>query len=568
MRTEPRGVIINEYIRHTDARLKQLTAAGYQIKPEPVSALFATQAEVRVLKVLDSSTPELAAVDSSVKCTWRPEAEVMMQKLDGHSIPYRQYGRSGGPYHLIPNKRIAKWKKFEKTLIDSAAGLWNQSWWQDDVKYKFVQLLDTFEQRTYHNIETLLHEPELLTVGKDENVGTGWKYPLSTRGEMVTNIRYHADSIKPVIEEYYRELKKAITDHWPKQDVQINLGGTYRGIEGGVRSAVDVIGWSHNLMELRSTSREVGNDPSSAFHGPGLNPYQYRSQLWRQFSSIYHLMPDDTDGLIDTMLAPLATMDGDPNDMVLLSADAGYGLPGPSATERVVNPGSDKISFGADQVSLSGIFLRTAEGLRIAMLKSGTPYTMLHYNIIFGEAIAYYARLDGLTLSMYQIGDDLQIKIKRGDIPVLLARLGPWLRLKGMSTNTVFVLGHRIHWLSEDEIVVYIVPRALKSLTSPRGVGAELPAYVKVGDTYITKVNPEVEASIGEYWEQFPDLIYVEGTPRDVGDRLKRCYDQGQMELSKLGVSEWYQEMFHDRSPAERPAVGHVRGDRTIAELL
>lgn len=543
--TYDRGELISRYIREESFRLRNLAqTTGYNVTPEPPSALFVSAAEVKFVGINDAYDPLKASVETRVQAEWRPEAVQMMKKLEAAKVDFKAVARTGAPYMQYPVKKISRWVKQERSLIEETHQLWTLPWWEHFGRPKFIEMLTRFSELTQQNIQTLRAQPELLLVGKPEGTGTGWDFPADTRLAMSRNFDARSDMYASVTKQYYDDMISAI-EVWPEHDSLITLGGGYKGIAGGVRSDGDVTGWYGTQQTLSSSTREVGNDPSSAFHGPGLNDRATRNALMEFTYSDIHMPQNDTESYIKALTTPPASIDGEPDDMVLLSADFGYVAPAPTATDRTLTIPDPKINFGADNISLAGIMLRTGPGKTIAMLKSGTPYTMAHYNILFGEALSYYAHENSLHIEFLQVGDDAHMIMPRDEVPVLLSTpLAPYLKLKGMHDDTVFILGHQVVHRPGGRLVSYVVPRILKSQTSARQNAGDFPTSIEPGETQRYTIDDEVSASIANYYRVYADLMYYEGDRLEYAARLREIYAAGKMEMAQMGISPWMLEGF------------------------
>lgn len=575
-----RQTLIENYLQRVENDLKRRMAAFsdkrefYALQGEPISSLFADHVTVTVDDVVDAYDPFEAKVISHASIVWNEQAKKVLTRMGELGIDPLAHARSGGVYQTtIANKRIRKWNSQRRELIYDAMELYRRPWWTADQGGRFMLdlLLAEYQQKTSENINVLRHNPGIVLVGKPPNTGTGWSFPIDTRLGLSQHLPSYAEQCAGVCEQYYTDLRELLRE-WPDRGGVVHIGGQYRGITGGARSDVDVTEWSTDNQRFESMTREVGNDPSSAFHNKSLNPTLWQMDLWRRFKTEYHYLPNDPEGYIAALLTPPATRRGsDPHEMVIVSADFGYAQR-PSRYNanlqalEIVNEGR---SFGADNISMSGIFLRpSGSGKLIPMIKSGTPYTMTHYLIMGGHAVGAWARANGIgpqSLRILQVGDDLQIILERRFVEPLMAALGPWLRVKGMQTyagkSSYFMLGHNVVWHEDGTITIFTTPRAIKSVTSAvllqRG---DVPETIKVGDTFELTVNEDAKAQSQELWSKYPKLIFFHGCRDDYEQWMREDFMRAKLEAAKLGVSEWFLD-YEDESIADsegRSMQGHT----------
>jgi len=545
----PRGTLTRDAVFREDYRLRELAKAqGYLLTPEPHSNLFVERADVTVNQILHADDPLRAIVLSTVTGEWRPEVLKLMGRFETDEVPYKDLGRSGGPYHQLPVKRIAKLKKNLHTAIYETDYLWRQPWWAEIGRPVMCSMLEQYRKQSLLNIDKIIADPQLAIGDKPDDTGTGWYAPWNNRKMLGRNIEQGAPQMRRTVDCYYRDLIEAI-GLWPENDVQIQLEPGYKGISGGVRSDVDVVGWNNvgnwGTMELESTSREVGNDPSSAFHNKSLNTPEWRQMIWDQTTTPYHLAISDSENFDLVRATPPASIGGDPDDIACLGADFGYCRNLPKLSDRGIVPTPEVDAFGADQISLLGIHLNTTENANIMMMKSGCPFTMTHYNVVAGQAVGYWANKLALHLKILQVGDDMNILMPLHEIPLLIEAMGHSLRLKGMvhtpKGDGIFVLGKWTWWKNRDQMTSFITPRMLKSLTSAKRKEMDsLPASVGIGETYTTKnVDPLVDEQIKKIWRDFPELVYFSGTKGDYLKKMLEVGEKGYAMLAEAGVMEW-----------------------------
>lgn len=545
----PRGTLIKDGIIREVYRIRELAKSqGYVLTPEPQSNLMTKRVSVTVEKIINQDDPLRAIVVSKAEGEFRDQANKMIIDMDKDNVPFREYmGRSGAPYHQFPVKKIAKLSKYMNEAINESDYLWRQPWWKEIGVPIFKNMLQQYHAQSLINIDKILADPEMAIGDKPEDTGTGWHAPISNRRQLAQNITKASEYMRTTIDAYYQDMEEAIL-HWPENDILIQLGIGYRGITGGVRSDVDVTDWKPGYQILESTSREVGNDPSSAVHNKVLDDSAWRSGIWKNTTTPYHLDISDVKSYDLVRSIPPATIGGDEDELRLVSADFGWTDSMPTLTKKGIMPVKENIGFGADNISLLGIFLNTAENTRIMMLKSGTPYTMMHYNVIVGQAIGYWAKTLGLHLKFLQIGDDLHIIMPLGEIPLLFEAMGHSLRLKGMvhteKGDSVFVLGKWMHWTSKKQVTAIVAPRYLKSLTSAkRKEAGTLPQSVKVGETYVTEnIDPDIDQQIEDLWTKYHELIYFKGTPEQYVAQMNLIGSDGYKALSGAGVMDWMAE--------------------------
>jgi hypothetical protein len=553
----PRGAKIREYITIERQFFEnQRQREGYKIQLEPPSALFVDKVDVTVKGIEHEEDPLKATVVTEVIPHWTPEALQTMQALDGLKVNYHEWARSGGPFHQYPNKRLAKWSMATRALEVDAITLWQQPWWKELGQPKMQDLMTLYYQKTLENLEHALQEPQLIVGDKPPNTGTGWAHPVGTRQAMADNIRKIEGAARVVIDDYYHGMQQAI-EHWPDEDTVIYLSGyyagddrfAYKGIYAGRRSDVDVVEWTKDRQILASKTREVGNDPWSVFHNRQLTNREWQDLVWNKMATPIHMPIRNVDSYIEVRSIPPCTIPGEPDDIVVLSVDAGYRDGTDQMSDRQFIPGKETIAFGADNISLSGIFVKAMRTRYIAMLKSGSPFTMMHYNVMFGNAIYWYQQKLGLHIKLLQIGDDIHMILPRYEVPVIMGALGHWLRPKGMEGDSTFILGHQMVHRGAN-ITDYVVPRAIKSVTSAIGAGLVLPEP-EFGKMYTLEVSAEAKEQVAQLRKLYPELIYFNG-PRDMYKSvMMQKLGMGSIELAKAGISEWVLDVMEQRAPEQ-----------------
>jgi hypothetical protein len=539
-------MLIKDTIIREVYRLRELAKSqGYVITPEPLSNLFAKHVTVNVESILHQDDPLRAIVVSKATGEWRPEAITVMNHLDADGIPFREYmGRSGAPYFQLPVKKIAKLNRYMGEAIRESDYLWRQPWWKEVGVPVFQHMLEGYHKQSLLNIDKIIAEPELAIGDKPEDTGTGWFAPISNRRQLAQNIERASPYMRTTIDDYYKDMVEAI-NYWPENDIQIQLGIGYKGIAGGVRSDVDVTKWTNDFQELESTARKVGNDPSSAVHNKVLDDITWRQSMWSQTTTPYHLDIADIKSYELVRSTPPASIGGEENDLRLVSADFGWTDTLPTITKRGIIPSKEHIGFGADNISLLGIVLNTAENAKIMMMESGAPFTMMHYNVMVGQALGYWAKKLSLHMKFLQIGDDLHIILPLGEIPSLFDAMGHSLRLKGMihtaQGDGVFILGKWIWWKTQNTMTAVIAPRYLKSLTSAkRKEAGTLPPNVRIGEPYITEnKDPDIEEQIQIIWKLYHDLIYFKGTPKEYIEKMNLLASDGYKAIAQTGMMDW-----------------------------
>jgi len=442
-----------------------------EILVEP-AAPYVEEATVKINGFIPPYFDVKASASGTISPIYRPVWRAL--KEQGFIKP--EFARSGGPVKVIPSKRVRKWiQAIQKGYDTYAYAHWIGD---EELKTGYRNLLKDVKERIHANAEIATMYPEKLTVGKDPNTGTGWSYPLDTRGHLVENFDYHKEMILDVIDQYYHDLDEAVS-LWPEEGSVISINPVFKGIAAGVRSDADVtnvIATDDTLaQELEVKGREVGVTPSSMLMSPSLSGTVWRREIWAKYQTPAHVLPFDVREIFSLIHPPPAlTSDSEP---ATISLDAGLSLP---PVELVKEGGRWRLTtdeyfgLGADACVLQGITLKGG-GQDIHMLKSGAPETTLGYLIWYGWLVYRKIRENELNVRFYQLGDDLLLSGPTEDLAVLVASLRGVVRNKSTFNNAYFTLGRWWVWDETKPNVVhtFIMPRVTKTVSSVRAATPE-----------------------------------------------------------------------------------------------
>jgi hypothetical protein len=424
-----------------------------------------------------------------------------------------------------------------------------------------TRLLETIKERSLHNLSRIIADPELCVGEKQPSTGTGWAGILKTREGFGRAADTDAYMIEHTVSEYYDDLIASILD-WPKYDSVINISGEWRGIRGGSRSDADCLEWTEDNSRIVTETqvRGVGTDPSSVLHNRTLNDREYQLDLYKISGTPITVYPMDIEGWQKVMSTPPVTAEFIKDEVVdegLFSFDFGY-------TDSRFIPGSfdrtaESIKLGADNIWMTGIELRTTRHMprvnRFMMLESGCPFTMVSYTPAIDGMIYEIAKSNSLSsIRVLGVGDDKQVTGKIEHLKVLAHLIGPWARTKGMDKGWVFVVGNNLLWESPDVVHMFMMPRAMKSMTSPNAVKSypTLAKSLYIGDSLHLEVPNEILLEAQKLWELYPEMFFMSGTPQDVRRIVNRDYWSGRQSLASIGgVSEWTEDLYFDVSEGE-----------------
>jgi len=546
-----RGVQIRQYTNWELQRLRaQAGAIGYKhLLVEPPSGLFVTSATVTTTGILNAHDPGLAEVTAVIEPHWRPEAAKMVKRLRDLGINLVDIARTGGPYHTYGVKRIARWNRDQHPLILQTHKFWMRPWWRERGAKQVQDLLLLWKQRSMQNLERIILDPELAIGDKEPKTGTGWERPLNDRRGLADHAKEYATQIRETVEADFTDEIEGL-NHWPENDVTWQLQGSmYKGIKGGVRSDATVTRWTpDDVQYVKVGVREVGNRPASSLHNRALNERAWREAIRVQFSSPRVLLPTKIETHIRLLTTPPVTQVDD-NEYGVFSVDFGYQEPTPIFVKEkgqwVIHNPKEAVKFGADNIVQAGMFSITHKGDMIAHLKSGDPTTEIKYTPMVGTGIDAALSEAQITCWYASTGDDYHFIIKPVDVPALLGLIGPWMRTKGFTQNTNFIWGHQQVWKGKDHVTSFIVPRGIKTVSSPRvkeelgGMGPE--------ERRVFEVERETQEQAANFWKQYEPLVIWDGRPDDYKTYLETNYYQGELGLAELGIStEWVEDLFKE----------------------
>lgn len=519
-----------------------------KITIEPPTAKDVEEVEVQIGKIMGGESPLTAKVVCTVKAKMKPQSLHVVKTLrDKYGIQPLSVARTGA-CHLpgFPTKRFGAWVKQKKALIYEVPAVWNYPEWETEGIPRLLTMLEDYRDRTLYNIERGDNEPQLLIGEKEPNTGTGLIRGSENRGLLAESIRYRRAMFETMVTDYYNDLIELIRG-FPKVGGIVHVNEGFHGIFGGTRSDGEVIDWSEDLtmQTISAIGREVGTDPSSPFHNKTLNPRVWQMSMWAKYTRPMVLQPFDPASYIQTYTTPPASASFAMNQTLkrlLISNDFGFSNAVWSWGPNGLTSTKETVKFGADNIVGSGIFLRPPGTSRlVAMMKSGCPWTAMSYNIWSRERHWAVKKQFGLHFVELDIGDDEQILIAPESIPLFLQQMTPTLRLKGMKGNTVFILGHYIHWVDEDNVVAWLQPRFLKTVSAARNVNTPVG---QEGGQYTMKIDPKLSAAMDEEWRRRKEYFFFEGTVSDWKSYLQSSFIKDKIAVAEHGIgSEWAKEM-------------------------
>jgi len=464
-------------VRRTNARLID-EAPSAEVLMEP-AAPYVEEAVVTITGFTQPYWDVKATASGTISQQYMP----VWRQLKAKGLITTEFARSGGPVKVIPSKRIRKWVQgLQRGYLPYAYAPWKG----DEIRKRgYQKLLEDVRQRIHANAEIASQYPEKLSVGKDPNTGTGWRYPLDTRGNLIKNFGRHKEMVLDIIDQYYQDMNEAI-EHWPEEGSLITINPVFKGISRGVRSDADVIqvgGADDKLWhELEVKGREVGVTPSSMLMSPALSGSMWRREIWEKYRTGSHVLPFNVDEVLE-LIHPPPGMTAD-SEVATVSLDAGLSIPPVELLKegekwRLTN--EEEFGLGADACVLQGITLRGG-GHDIHMLKSGAPETTLGYLVWYGWLVDQKIRENNLAVRFYQLGDDLLISGPTEELAILVSALSGVVRNKSTFQNAYFTLGRWWVWDERRNLHTFISPRVTKTVSSVRaGVATKIrePVHMK-----------------------------------------------------------------------------------------
>jgi hypothetical protein len=536
-----------------------------EIHTEPASALFAYGYRIDGCWIRDAKNPLTMFVDANIEAQWRPEAEQMIQELESlkpYGYDRAALGRGGGPFLAgWANKRMKRWVDHTKDLYE-ADWYWTMDWWYEEGIPIMYQLLEEYQTKSLSNLSYMNSDPELVVGNKRPDTGTGWVSPLNTRQDFGLNLDRNFDMVENVINQYYEDMKyffdpetqetarELMPDQpplWPHIGGYIEVESGFRGIMKGSRSDADITMWDDlTRMSLEVNVREVGTDPSSVAHNKTVNSRAWEMDTWARFGSGITELPINAEAWKRVFLAPplsSSMAEAETHDIYLLSADMGYTDEKINAHDKWTVERKETVKFGADNIWLCGIFLKMRGGNTAAHLISGSPFTMKSYCIQHRGIEAICKAQDLTSVRILGIGDDLQITGKKDHLATLLDYLGPLMRTKGMRGNIDFITGTYRCWISDDELVTWTHPRAVKSIPSPKdATDTPILHHGEVSD-WIT-VKEEAIEQCDAFWQDYGDKILFRGSVYEHAQLIDSSYMEMRKAMARLGgSSEWLEEV-------------------------
>jgi len=455
-----------ESVKRANARLLE-EAPNADILMEP-AAPYVEEATVKITGFTQPYWDVKATAAGRISAAYIP----VWRELKARKLVTAQFARSGGPVKVIPSKRIRKWiQAMQRGYLTYAY----EPWTGDDIrKTGYRKLLHDVHDRIHMNADIASQYPEKLSVGKDPNTGTGWHYPIDTRGNLIEHFDRNKELVLEVIDEYYADMDEAVA-HWPEEGSLITVNPVFKGISHGVRSDADVVqaGATEDSLwhELEVKGREVGVTPSSMLMSPALSGATWRRDIWEKYRTPSHVLPFNVQDVLELLYPPPALRsDSEP---ATISLDAGLSIPPveliKEGNQRWRLTNDEEFGLGADACVLQGITLRGGGG-DIHMLKSGAPETTLGYLVWYGWLVDQKIRENNLNVKFYQLGDDLLMSGPTEELSILLQHLRGIVRNKSTYDNAYFTLGRWWVWDASDpaKVITFISPRVTKTISSVR----------------------------------------------------------------------------------------------------
>lgn len=510
---------------------------------EPVSAAFASAANVTYLGDNGEAYPDNAAI-SEVTFRFNEPANAVFHKIESLLGDVTPYLRGGGPYFAGPyaNKQVKNWLRpgHKGRMIDDAFELYRTAIWREKLRPKLLDLMALESRTALRSLGLAQTDPEYyLIADKPPSTGTGYR-GIRTRQDAARDLKTgkHVSMFEHDIITW-GEGQQEIWSKWPYEGVWASGFIGFKGTLAGSRSDVDITSFRSNpdgsyTMSLEATTRGVNITPLSLFSTKHTVDRRSMIDLLVRWGAPGYTA-DPSKALREVFKAPPCTCSFE-TDVVNIGGDFGYTYPAPYVEgsekkwnlvmpKEVDKSGADAmIGLGSGSVGCTGIF--------IPEYSSGRPFTRLAYEVFCDWNVHEHLRAASIKpLFATSLGDDQNIVVKYEDFPYVMATvLAKHLRLKGSVGNTEFRYGKQCVYDSPDHVYVFNMPRAIKTVTSAARASAEVSSLLAGETTELTALPHAIE-SAAKTWEIAPDVFFMEGNPKEIGDRI---------------LSHQYQEMLKD----------------------
>jgi len=538
-RLYPRGTVIADYITRESHRLQSefTTFGAGPISPAAISTLFVDEATVRSNYDVSNNDVMTLKVRTEAKFKFNQPAKRLYSKIRARHV--EEDLRGGAPHHKFPTKRIARWRRNEAQLINHTAQIY--ATYRHVWRPKLLEMLEYYRDWTFKNMDKAESDGTLIVGTKPPSTSTGYQSGISNRGDFARNWEHYKDEIIRLLDSYYDDMM-AVCEHWPEQDILIDLeSGIYKGIMGK-RDDGDVIEATEDSMIIESGTREVGNTPDSVFYSDGLYSKEDARAVWERFATPIHLLPQDVQTHLE-LLCAMPIGNAKPGDTVIVSLDWGWVDKPPKLIKDKDGKWTylceEEVKFGADNIVQTGVFLRTMMRRLIAMLKSGAPFTTVIYLVLIGWIIYSICRDLGYnTVKIAQIGDDIHLIGEFTEVTELVTRLGNWARLKGYTGTSFFAWGTRVHRETEDTIWAFTAPRIFKTDVAANVKKAGIPVMTP-GTIYRYTASEEAREEVARIIGLYPEIIEFEGPIDEYRALLKARSTRVARIASGMGIAEW-----------------------------
>lgn len=513
----------------------------HRVTNEPVSAAFADHATVTYLGDKGNSYPECTPV-SEIRFRFNKPAEAIYERICnimGDTLPYM---RGGGPYFAgaYANKQVLNWTRpgHKANMIEDAFELYRMPYWQDVLKAKFLQLMALESDMALDALTLAQQDAEYYIVAdKPPSTGTGYR-GMRTRADAAKQI---ADGSAIGMIEHdigiWKEGQQEIWSRWPHEGVWVSGYVGYKGTLAGSRSDCDVVAMRKDpdgsyVQTVECTTRGVNITPVSLLATKHtFSRHDMTSLLVKWSAPGYTIKPQDV--LRHVFEAPPCTCTFE-TDKVNIGGDFGYTTPSPrvvgSEDRWHIEMPKETDKSGADAFIGLGCGNIGCTGILTPEYSSGRWFTRLGYEVLCDWNVAHYAEAAGVRpLFMTSLGDDQNVTVKYGDVPYIMNTiLAKHLRLKGSNGNCEFRYGKQCVFDSPDHVYVFNMPRAIKTVTSAARAASEVSSLL-AGETAELSALPHAIESAAKTWEIAPDVFFMEGNPKEIGDRILSREYQGML---------------------------------------
>jgi hypothetical protein len=121
-----------------------------------------------------------------------------------------------------------------------------------------------------------------------------------------------------------------------------------------------------------------------------------------------------------------------------------------------------------------------------------------------------------------------------------------------MKGNSVNILGHQAVHIDKGKVDVLMLPRALKTTTSP--IAAERLGAVRevpIGTTISMRANKTLQDQAQDVWKMYPEIILYKGTTDGYVSDMAKIYREARKRVAELGYSDWIKYMLGDAMDKE-----------------